>query len=206
MALAKRLGFNRLDTGALYRAVAYEAARCRLSLGEGTDLGPFLKDLAIRLVCERGEQRVFVNGRDVTDELRSEEVGRTASSISARPEVRQFLLSIQREMGRDGGLVAEGRDMGTVVFPYAEIKFYLDARLEERAKRRSLELYGRGLKVDEREIEQDLVIRDRRDSERACAPLAAADDAVVIDSTNMGIDDVVNAMMQVIRERGLQIP
>ncbi len=205
-ALAHRLGFKYLDTGALYRALAYEIERQKLPLEEGTDLGPFLEGLSLRLACEKGKHRVLINGRDVTDALRSETVGRTASVISVRPEIRQFLLSIQREMGRKGGLVAEGRDMGTVVFPHAEIKFYLDASVEARAKRRSLELYGRGMKVDESEIVKDLVIRDRRDSERACAPLAVAEDAVTIDSSSMGIADVVDAMMRVIRERRCPIP
>jgi cytidylate kinase len=200
-AVARRLAFSYLDTGALYRAVAVEIMRRHLSPEDVEGLSILFSETAISLVRDGMEQRVKVNGRDVTDELRSEAVSLLASRISAKPEVRAFLLDIQRRRGRSGTLVAEGRDMGTVVFPEAEIKFFLDASAEERARRRYRELRAKGEAVDYDKILKDLIVRDRQDRERVHAPLRAAPDAAVIDTTRLRIDEVIDAILGVIRER-----
>jgi len=198
-AVARRLAFAYLDTGALYRAVAVEIRRRHLSTENVKGLSALFSETTLSLVRDGTEQRVTVNDRDVTDELRSEAVSLLASRISAKPEVRAFLLDIQRRFGRSGRLVAEGRDMGTVVFPEAEIKFFLDARPEERARRRYRELRQKGEAVDYDEILADLIVRDRQDRERLHAPLRAAPDAVVIDTTRLRIDEAVDAILGVIR-------
>ncbi|HOD29541.1 MAG TPA: (d)CMP kinase [Syntrophales bacterium] len=200
-AVAWRLSFAYLDTGALYRAVAVELRRRHLSPEDDEGLSKLFSETAISLVRDGTEQRVQVNGRDVTGELRSEAISLLASRISAKPAVRAFLIDIQRGCGRSGRLVAEGRDMGTVVFPEANIKFFLDASAEERARRRYRELRAKGEAVDYDEILKDLIFRDRQDRERVHAPLRAAPDAVVIDTTRLGIDEVAEAILGVIRGR-----
>jgi cytidylate kinase len=198
-AVARRLSLAYLDTGALYRALAVEIRRRRLSPEDGEGLSTFFSETAISLVRDGTEQRIEVNGRDVTGELRSEAISLLASRISAKPEVRAFLLDIQRACGRSGRLVAEGRDMGTVVFPEADIKFFLDATAGERARRRYHELRASNETVDYDEILKDLILRDRQDRERVHAPLRAAPDAVVIDTTRLGIDEVADTILGVIR-------
>ena len=197
--LASRLSFFYLDTGALYRAFAY-----RLQ-SEGWDdseqrLAEMCRKLKLSLKNEAGRLRVLVDGKDVSEKIRTEEIGLLASKISAIPLLRKHLLPVQREMAAGGGVVAEGRDMGTVVFPQAEIKFFLDASVGERANRRYLELVEKGQPVTLRDIEDDLIRRDRQDRERSIAPLAVPPDAVVIDSSDKSISQVVEIMIAVIEK------
>jgi len=147
---------------------------------------------------EAGRVRVIVEGEDVSEKIRTEEIGLLASRISALPQIREGLLAVQREFAAAGGIVAEGRDMGTVVFPGAEVKFFLDASLEERAKRRYSEMVCKGERVNLSEIENDLLHRDRQDRGRSIAPLAIPADAVVVDSSNQSIPQVVDFMISVI--------
>lgn len=195
--LAERLCFVYLDTGALYRAVAYNLIRKRESDNEKGLVG-MCRDMHVELKSMAGQLHVFVDAEDVTGKIRTEEIGIWASKISAVPAVREALLSIQRDIAVDGGVVAEGRDMGTVVFPEAEIKFFLDASVNERAKRRYRELLGRGESTSLQDVECDIILRDRQDRERAVAPLRVPCDAVVIDTTDKSIPQVIDIMMGII--------
>jgi cytidylate kinase len=196
--LASRLSFICLDTGALYRAVAYRL-KSRGWNGETETIGDSCRIMKVTLRRnEAGHVRVIVEGEDVSEKIRTEEIGLLASRISALPEIREGLLAVQREFAAAGGIVAEGRDMGTVVFPDAEVKFFLDASSEERAKRRYSEMVCKGERVSLSEIESDLLLRDRQDRGRSIAPLVIPADAVVVDTSNQSIPQVVDFMISVI--------
>ncbi|HHH29685.1 MAG TPA: (d)CMP kinase [Polyangiaceae bacterium] len=207
--LAKRLGYVLLDTGALYRAVALAAQR------QGVDWSDELgcADVAQRLAESDGLRlephpegppetkgtKVLLRGEDVSLAIRAPEIGMGASKVSAFPGVRDALLDLQRQLGRAGvGVVAEGRDIGTVVFPDAPVKFFLTASLEVRAKRRQAELAAKGRPMDLEAVKREVERRDEQDSTRAVAPLEQADDAVLIDSTGRDIEDVVSEMLRVV--------
>lgn len=192
--LADRLGYRYIDTGALYRAVALAVNRNQVHATDDAALGKICRGLELQYVKTENGLRLLSNGEDVTDKLRTPELTMLASAVSARSVVRRYLLDVQRAMGRQGGAVVEGRDMGTVVFPNAEVKFYLDASEKIRARRRFLELQSKsGLSLEE--VERDLRKRDTNDSSRAEAPLRPAEDAIRIDSSDMKIEDVVAAML-----------
>ncbi len=192
--LADRLGYRYIDTGALYRAVALTASRKGVRSADDAALGKLCRGLELQYVQTESGLRLLANGEDVTEKLRTPEVTMLASAVSARPVVRRYLLDVQRAMGRRKGAVVEGRDMGTVVFPNAEVKFYLDAAEKTRARRRFLELQSKS-QLNLAEVEKDLRKRDTNDSTRSEAPLRPAVDAIRIDSTNMGIDEVVAVML-----------
>ena len=195
--LASRLSYICLETGALYRAEAYRLK----STGWNGDLervGQSEGDLKIVLEPEKGGTRVILDGRDITEIIRSEEIGLMASTISAISKIRETLLPLQRKLAAEGGVVAEGRDMGSVVFPDADVKFYLDASVEERVNRRYLEMRSKGVGIHREDVENDMRIRDRQDSGRSISPLVVPADAVVVDSSNQSITEVVDFMMSVI--------
>lgn len=193
--LANRLGYRYLDTGALYRAVAFKVIENKVSSDH--DLEELCRKLTINFVQKDGVFRLFCNGEDVTDKIRTEKISMMASKISAKPVVRKALLSLQREIGEKKDVVAEGRDMGTVVFPDADIKFFLDASVETRALRRFNEL---GLRSSQAlsQVENQIRKRDKNDSSRDVAPLKAAHDAITIDSTTLSAEQVVEQMLQYI--------
>jgi cytidylate kinase len=199
--LAARLQYTYLDTGAMYRAVGLQVKRLGLDLEKDEDrarLPALLAGLNISLApagSADDDARVFLNGEEVSSAIRTPEMGMIASRVSAEPAVREKLTDMQRQLGSDGGVVAEGRDTGTVVFPGAEFKFYLDASAEERAHRRQLQLAAKGQTVDYEELLTQILQRDRDDSSRSLAPLSAAPDALVIDTSRMSIDEVVALMM-----------
>jgi cytidylate kinase len=195
--LAEELGYQYLDTGALYRAVALSLLHA--GLNEHSPDSEVVAALKNTKVSFRSG-KVFLNQKDVSQEIRSPEASHYASVFSARRSVREFLLDIQREALHHANLVAEGRDMTTVVFPYASEKFYLDASAEERARRRSLELKAKGYDVDEEQMLLDIRERDARDSGRNIAPLRKAEDAICIDSTGLSVEDVFRQILAVIRE------
>jgi cytidylate kinase len=199
--LARRLSYVYLDTGALYRAVALKVSKAGLSAADRAGIAALSGETDIALAELEGTTRILLDGRDVTEFIRTPEISMLASTVSALPEVRQRLLAVQREAARRGGVVAEGRDMGTVVFPGAEVKFFLTAGAEERARRRWLELRERGHEVLLDEVLRDVVWRDRQDSEREIAPLRASEDAVLVDSTGKSIEDVVEEMFRAIKTR-----
>lgn len=200
--LALRLGYAFLDTGAIYRTVALAARRRRVDWTDGTALGALAGTLGIRFVFQGERNEVFVEDQKVTDEIRTPDISDGASRVSAHPEVRTALLELQRRLGSSGRIVAEGRDMGTIVFPDAPAKFFLTAAAEIRAQRRALELAAAGRPADVETVLQEIRARDKRDSTRAVAPLRKAEDAVEIDSGGLSPDEVVDRMAQLVRARG----
>ena len=204
--LAARLHYTYLDTGAMYRVVGLQVERSGLDLGEEgarEKLAQLLDGLDLKLAPgeEGKETRAFLNGEDVSDAIRTPEMAMVASRASAEPEVRKKLTEMQRKIGNNGAIVAEGRDMGTVVFPDAMHKFFLDASPEERAMRRQKQLAGNGQKIDFQELLAQIQKRDRDDSSRSLAPLHPAEDAVIIDSSEMNIEEVVSFMLEAIKEK-----
>jgi CMP/dCMP kinase len=212
-ALAVRLGFTYLDTGAIYRALAL-ACESDAGLVERLDgaAGPAavaradrerIEALAARLPIEfdRLGKLVRLGGRDVTAAIRRPEIGQRASKISAVPEVRAALLGLQRKLGEMGGVVAEGRDVGSVVFPDAEVKFFLTADPAERARRRAAELHERGMVVDEHAVRAEIEERDSRDRSRAAAPLVCPPGAIVVDSSGLTVAEVVGRMVDAVTQR-----
>ncbi len=199
--VAKALGYRYLDTGALYRAVAWKAIRNGLRPQDTHYIVDMTRHTRVELVQSDGEQRVLVDGEDVTEAIRAPEVGNLASPISAVPEVREVLLEWQREFGRQGATVAEGRDTGTVVFPDAAVKVFLTASLDERARRRHRELLERGIDIPFQQVKVDIEARDQRDSSRHVAPLRPAPDAVLIDTNNKTPDEVVEEVLKICRAR-----
>lgn len=197
--LASRLSYVYLDTGALYRAIAYKVTKTCISLDDDKALSLLSRNVNISLKNEDGKLEIFIDGEQITGKIRTEEISMIASLVSAHPCVRESLLHIQQEIGAQGGIVAEGRDMGTVVFPNADYKFYLDASVSERAKRRYKEITARNDIAHYAQIEKDIMVRDAQDMERAISPLKPAFDAIVIDSTYLSVTDVVEKMMQTIR-------
>jgi cytidylate kinase len=202
--VARALGYLLVDTGALYRAVALAAQRQGLDFDDGERVGALAEQLALRgavaLASEpRGGLRVLLDGEDVSLAIRTQELGQGASKVSAQPRVRAALLELQRAAGREGGVVLEGRDIGTVVFPDAEAKLFLTASVDERARRRFEQLKLAGEPADLETVTREVVERDRRDSTRPIAPLRKAEDAVVIDSSGIGIDDVVARIVNHVR-------
>jgi len=198
--LAERVSYMYLDTGLLYRAVAWRAMQRGISITDDEALGRLCDRITIPLETD-GEMRVLIEGEDVSGDLRTEEIGMLASSVSAIPAVREALLPLQRSAGRQGGVVAEGRDMGTVVFPDADVKFFLDADVDERARRRYLQLIENGKNADRDEVKRGLEVRDHQDTTREIAPLKPADDSVIIDTTGIDIDAVVGKMAMIVEER-----
>jgi CMP/dCMP kinase len=202
--LAEVLGFVLVDTGAMYRAVALAAQRAGISWSDAERVGELARSLVARTALafdrepERGI-RVRVDGRDVTEAIRAPDIGMGASTVSAHKAVRDALLEMQRQAGRAGGVVLEGRDIGTVVFPDAEVKFFLTARPEVRARRRFDELATKGARVSFEETLEDVRRRDEQDTTRAVAPLRQAPDATLVDSSEMSIDEAVARMAERVR-------
>ena len=200
-ALAKRLGFTYIDTGAMYRAVALKAKEKSIRAEDEEGLSGLAALLHIDFLNRDGETRVVCDGEDVTESIRTPEISLLASDISKKQGVREALVNQQREMGRGGEVVLDGRDIGTVVFPHAEAKFYLDAKPEERARRRFRELVEKQAKVDFQETREEVMERDRNDMTRAISPLRKAEDAVAIDSTDRSVDEVVEEMVRIVMLR-----
>ena len=198
-ALAERLGWRYLDSGALYRVVAAAA----LDRGISTDDEPALAALAEGLRIELRHGRIRADGLDLSERIRDEAVSAAASEAAQHPQVRQAILAQQRRAAQAPGLIADGRDMGTVVFPAAELKIFLDASAEERAQRRYKQLRNKGMAVNLRDVLANIRDRDARDEGRAVSPLQPASDAVIIDSTHMSIADVLRQALALVRERGL---
>ncbi len=199
--LADRLGYVFLDTGAMYRAVALAAQRKGVAADDDGALEEICRTIRISFVRNNGCCRVILDDEDVSEFIRNPEISLLTSRISARKVVREFMLRLQREMARDGGVILEGRDIGTIVFPDADVKFFLSASAEERGRRRYTELKAAGKDVDLRTTIAEVMQRDEQDVRREHAPLRRADDAVGIDSTLLTIDQVLERMERVVRER-----
>jgi cytidylate kinase len=202
--LAKDLGFTYLDTGAMYRALALKILRTGVDLADEAALSVLVASTDINLVEGSGTLRVFLDGDDVSHLIRTPEVSQMASKASALKVVRQRMLELQRDMGRKGRVVAEGRDIGTVVFPKAEVKIFLDASVEERARRRFEELRGVGRNVSLEETLREIKERDQRDCERELAPLRKATDAVTIDNSSLTASEVAERALEQVRKKSRQ--
>ena len=199
--VAAALGYHLLDSGALYRLTALAAGRAGVALGDAAAVSLLARRLDVRFGDGvEGDEQVWLGGADVTRELRTEEAGAGASRVAALQPVRDALLGLQRSFRKAPGLVADGRDMGTQVFPDAELKVYLTASAMERARRRHKQLKGKGIDVSLAALSRDIEARDRRDSERTVAPLRAAEDARLLDSSNLSIDEVTNIVLEWARE------
>jgi cytidylate kinase len=193
--LASALGYSYLDTGAMYRAVAYAYARGP----DPSDLELFLRDLVLHFVFDTQTQ-VFLDGEDISRHIRTPEISLLASRLSQDPRVRRYLTKMQRDMGKDGGVVLEGRDTGSVVFPDAEVKFFLDADVNERARRRHVELAARSAGDDLGKVKEEMQKRDRDDSERDIAPLIRPEGALYVDTTGLDIAHVVRILEERVKE------
>jgi cytidylate kinase len=196
--LAHRLGYRYVDTGALYRGIALEARNAGLNPDDDAGLNRLCRTLELEFRPVEDGTCLYSNNIDITGAIRSPEISMLASAISARPLIRNYLLDVQRQMAREKAAVFEGRDMGTVVFPEADVKFFLDASLKVRAHRRYNEIKSKTNKTAE-EIQREVAYRDTQDSTRAVAPLKPAEDAITIDSTDMTTDEVVEAMLSYIK-------
>jgi CMP/dCMP kinase len=199
--LAGALGYALLDTGAIYRVMALRARERGIAWDDGPGVASLAEGLSISFKLEGSVNRVFADGQDLDTTIRTPEISDGASRVSALPEVRAALLGLQRRIGAAGGVVVEGRDIGTVVFPQAEAKFFLTASADERARRRVAELRAAGRPAELDTTRAELVARDERDSTRAAAPLRKADDAIEIDSSALSPTEVVDRMAAVVAER-----
>ncbi|WP_295760994.1 (d)CMP kinase [uncultured Oscillibacter sp.] len=201
-AAAARLGFLYVDTGAIYRTIGLYARDRALSLDGGDAIGAALPGLRVELrYDEAGQQRMFLNGRDVSGEIRRPEISRYASAVSALPVVRAYLLEKQRELAREDSVVMDGRDIGTVVLPDAEVKIFLTASAEVRAERRCRELEQRGTPQPFEEVLRDIEARDHQDTHRAAAPLRQAADAVLLDTSALDFRESLEALLDIIKGR-----
>jgi CMP/dCMP kinase len=201
--LAKRLEYHYLDTGAIYRALALKVSELGLGIAEEQRIGELAQSVIIAFQNEGDSAKILLDGRDVSDAIRTPEIGMMASKVSAIPVVREALLTIQRKAAQYSDIVAEGRDMGTVVFPHADFKFYLDADEMERSKRRFLELRDKKVSIELSTVHEDMKKRDLQDMSRTSAPLKPADDAIMIDSTHMGVEEVVEQMLLAIKGKNV---
>jgi CMP/dCMP kinase len=197
-SLAERLKYRYVDTGALYRVIGLLAVEQGVSSADAEGLAALCSNLALRFLPEASNVRILLGDRDITAAIRQPEVTQMASKVSAQVAVRQRLLILQRELGAGGGVVMEGRDIGTVVFPDADVKFYLDASPEVRGRRRHAELQQQGVSADLQKTIQEMAERDQRDSSREHAPLQRAADALFIDTTTFSLVEVVEAMLRTV--------
>lgn len=196
--LAERLGFNYFDTGAMYRAVTYAVMKQRVELNQETALKQLLSTLAFKVEMKEGKKRYWVGSEDVTEAIRSHEVTQQVSAVAAHPEVRKTLVTLQRAFSKEGNCVFEGRDMGTIVFPEADLKVFLTARAAVRAERRYKELTQS--EKGEGEVLQDLLKRDEADAGRALSPLRQAEDAHLIDSSDLSVEQVVDRIIGLVEK------
>ena len=200
-ALAEKLGFALLDSGAIYRVTALAALKRNADLTNETALADLARHLDIQFVPKNGEVNVLLGGMDVSHLIRTQEVADAASKVAVFPQVRAALLQLQQDFAKNDGLIADGRDMGTVVFPDAQVKLFLDASAEERAKRRYNQLQNKGISGNFAQILAEIKDRDFRDRNRQVAPLKPAEDALLLDSTALSIDQVIAQALTYIRQR-----
>lgn len=201
-AAAEKLGWIYIDTGAMYRAAGLFALKHGISVTENPEgIKNLLPSLKITISYDNGCQRIFLGNEDVSDDIRSPEISIAASSVSAIPEVREKLVNLQRELSDGKNVIMDGRDIGTVVFPDAEVKIFLTASLQTRAKRRFDELCQKGVNTTLDDVLSDMELRDKNDSTRAASPLKAAPDAVILDTSELDFESSVDAVMNIINEK-----
>lgn len=199
--LAKELGYVYVDTGAMYRSIGLYGMRAGADLKDEAAMAALLPDIRIRLAYQDGSQHIFLNEEDVSEAIRAEEVGMAASSVSPHPPVRAFLLDTQREMARSQNVLMDGRDIGTVVLPDATVKIYLTASSKARAQRRQKELLEKGMEADFETVLKDIEQRDWQDTHRETAPLRQAEDAVLVDTSELDFEQSFEALKKVILDR-----
>jgi len=200
-AIAKRLGIIYVDTGAMYRAVASYCMNKGADTLEAAEIAPLLQEIDLRIELNEGAQKIFLNGEDVTGRIRTQEIGQGASNVGTIEAVREWLGNMQQDMAKRYSVIMDGRDIGTAVLPDAEVKIYLDALVDERTRRRMGELQEKGENPVFEEIKQQIIHRDCTDMNRACRPLRQAEDAVLLDSTTMGVEETVQAVLRIIEEK-----
>lgn len=201
--LAGRLGFVYVDTGAMYRTLALYFVEQGIALDDETAINAALPDITVGLAYQDGTQHIFLNGRDVSGEIRREEIGNAASATSGFPEVRKKLLSLQRDLAAENDCIMDGRDIGSFVLPNAQVKIYLTASVETRAKRRYDELVAKGESPELSAIEADIAKRDEQDMNRTVSPLVQAEDAVYLDSSALSIEEVMAEIERIARDKGV---
>ncbi|WP_455684149.1 (d)CMP kinase [Thomasclavelia sp.] len=199
--VAKKLDYIYIDTGAMYRCVGYYCLQNNIDLNNETAVSAALKNIKITM---DSDNHVYLNDHDVSNEIRQDEVSMSASLVSSYQDVREFLVKQQRQMANIGGVILDGRDIGTVVLPDAKLKIYQNASVETRAKRRYLENKQRGLAADLETIKKDIEQRDYQDMNRKISPLKKAEDAIVLDTSNLSIEEVVNEVLQLVKQREME--
>ncbi len=199
--IAERLNYLFIDTGAMYRAVAWKAVNNGIELSDHESIISLAQKSRIELKGPPNSQQVFIDDREITSEIRTPEIGRASSIVSAISGVRRALVAQQQQMGKQGGVVLEGRDIGTAVFPDADVKFYLDASVEKRAQRRFNEDGAKGIATTLEATAADIIERDKRDMHRADSPLIKADDAIYVDTSDMNVDEVITKMLEMVKAR-----
>jgi len=199
--VARRIGYTYLDTGAMYRAIALAVLRAGVDPEDREGVAEIAREVRVEIKTVDGEQRTYLDGEDVSEAIRTPEVTKAVSPVSSFPEVRELMVRLQREIGRDGGVVCEGRDIGTVVFPDAELKVYMFASPEVRAERRVRDFKRQGIKVSYDEVLQDIIQRDEYDSTRKHSPLRKPEDALELDTTNLSFEEQVDWVVERVRER-----
>ncbi|MFZ7282440.1 (d)CMP kinase [Avibacterium avium] len=200
-ALAQKLGFALLDSGAIYRVTALAALKKQVSLDDEAALAHLARHLDVEFLPEDNEVKIILEGEDVSRQIRTQEVAEAASKVAVFPQVRAALLQLQQSFANEKGLIADGRDMGTVVFPNAQVKLFLDASAEERAKRRYKQLQTKGINGNFAQILAEIEERDFRDRNRSIAPLKPAEDALLLDSTELSIEEVIAQALDYIRQK-----
>ena len=198
--LAQNLGFIYVDTGALYRTVGLKFSNSGADTNLNCDIDAILSQTTVDIRFVDGEQRVFLDERDVSDEIRTPTASMMASAVSAKPQVRAFLLEMQRKLAKENNVVMDGRDIGTVVLPNAEVKIYLTASAEARANRRYKELIEKGTNVTYKEVYDDMVQRDYNDMNREIAPLKQADDAILADTSDCNLEESLELLLKIVKE------
>lgn len=199
-ALAEKLGFTLLDSGAIYRVTALAALKSAVELDDEIALAALASALDVQFLPADGEVKILLNGENVSGQIRTQEVAEAASKVAVFPEVRKALLQRQQDFSTENGLIADGRDMGTVVFPNAQVKLFLDASAEERAKRRYKQLQNKGISGNFDQILAEIKARDFRDRNRAVVPLKPAEDALILDSTSLSIEEVIAQALSYIQQ------
>ena len=198
---AKELGYTYIDTGAMYRAVAWKTLQQKADVTDALILD-VVKDIDVRLAYQDGVTQVFVDGQDITGEIRTPEVSHIVSQVAALGPVREKMVDLQRQMATEGGVLMDGRDIATHVLPNADVKIFLTASIEERAQRRWKEMKEKGYDMSLEELQKDIAARDKADSEREISPLVQADDATLLDTTGLSIDEVVARILAMCSEAG----
>ena len=200
-AVAKELGIIYVDTGALYRTIGYYVYQCGKDPRNEDEVASLLPSINIELKYENGSQRVILNGEDLGDKIRMPQMSMYASAVSAIPTVRAFLLEMQKSLARENSVVMDGRDIGTVIIPDADLKIFLTASVETRAQRRTIELLSKGVDARYEDVIADMIARDKQDKNRDIAPAVPAEDAIIFDNSEMSVEDSLKEIVRLVNER-----